>query len=95
MSPPVSQERYKRQMFIENRIEERNEQIVVLERSDEKIRRSFRKWEHTTRSLSDAKALGGGKQCRKMKFRKKRSFQHNPKQTIICEAQARSELEEF
>ena len=34
-------------------------------------------------------------QCRKMKFRKKRSFQHNPKQTIICEAQARSELEEF
>ena len=34
-------------------------------------------------------------QCRKMKFRKKRSFQHNPKQTLICEAQARRELEEF
>ena len=61
MSPPVLPIGWhKRQMFIENRIEERNEQIVVLERSDEKIRRSFRKWEHTTRSLSDAKALGGG-----------------------------------
>ncbi len=31
MSPPVLlKEWYKRQMFIENRIEERNEQIVVI-----------------------------------------------------------------
>ena len=30
-------------MFIENRIEERNEQIVVLERSDEKNQKVFPK----------------------------------------------------
>ena len=43
MSPPVSQKWYRRQMFIENRIEERNEQIVVLERSDEKNQKVFPK----------------------------------------------------
>ena len=79
-------------MFIENRIEKKKRTDSCIEKDQRNIKGLSEKWEHTTRSLSDAKVSGGGNNSVGNEVSKETVFSTQPKQQLFAKLKQEANL---